>query len=327
MQRTLVLGLAFVLGLAAVSAAGAQSAADDYPQRNVTFLCPFPAGGGTDILTRILAAELQDKLKRTVIVENRPGAGTIIAAQAVARAAPDGHTIFLAPVTTLALGPNIYKTLPYDTVKDFAPIGLVGSSQFGLVANPKLGAATLAELIALIKSRDGLMSYASSGASTPHHLFMEMFLKMIGAKAQHVPYRGSVPALTDVIAGQIPIHDRRSRSRYPRDQRGQGEDLRRDVDGADQGDARCSHHRGGGRAGLWRHAVVLGGGAGGHAAADHRQAQPGAHDLLSRPETQDKMNALAISPWTSTPDELAQFVPAEIKKWAQVVKDAGITPE
>src|SRR5258708_1265309 len=188
MRRTLGLGLALVYGLAMVDVAGAQATADDYPQRTVTFICPFPAGGGTDILTRILAAELQDKLKRPVIVENRRGGGTIIAAQATARAAPDGHTIFIAPVTTLALGPNIYKSLPYDTVKDFAPIGLVGSSQFALVANPKLGVNTLAELIAYIKGRDGELSFASSGASTPHHLFMEMFLKMIGAKVTHVPY-------------------------------------------------------------------------------------------------------------------------------------------
>src|SRR5262249_10668485 len=126
MRRIAAVGLSFAVALALVQAALAQGSADDYPQRNVTFICPFPAGGGTDILTRLLAHELQDKLKRTVIVENRPGAGTIVAAQAAARAAPDGHTIFLAPSTTLAMGPSLYKSLPYDTRKDFAPIGLVG---------------------------------------------------------------------------------------------------------------------------------------------------------------------------------------------------------
>ena len=132
--RGLASALALALALALPAAAFTPARADDYPQRNVTFLCPFPAGGGTDILTRLLAQELQDKLKRTVIVENRPGAGTIVAAQAAARAAHDGHTLFLAPSTTLAMGPSLYKSLPYDTQKDFAPIGLVGSAQFGLVA-------------------------------------------------------------------------------------------------------------------------------------------------------------------------------------------------
>jgi tripartite-type tricarboxylate transporter receptor subunit TctC len=325
MQRAVALALAFVLGLAAIDAAA--QTADDYPQRNVTFICPFPAGGGTDILTRILAAELQDKLKRTIIVENRPGAGTLIAAQAAARAAPDGHTIFLAPVTTLALGPNIYKTLPYDTVKDFAPVGLVGSSQFGLVANPRLGVATLAELIALVRSKDGQMSYASSGASTPHHLFMEMFLKMIGAKAQHVPYRGSVPALTDVISGQIPFMIVDLAVALPAINEGKvklygvtsTERIKALPDVPTIAEAGVPGYGGT----PWFSVVAPAG-----------TPRPIIDKLnrvlmtfISRPETQDKMNALAISPWTSTPDELAQFIPAEIKKWAQVVKDAGITPE
>src|SRR5215467_13419755 len=128
-------------------------AAQDYPTRTITFVCPFPAGGGSDVFARLLVQELQDKLKQTVIVENRVGAGTIVAAQAVARSAPDGYTLFLAPVTTLAIGPSIYKSLPYDTVKDFAPIGLVGSAQFGLVAHPSLGANSLRELITVIKSK------------------------------------------------------------------------------------------------------------------------------------------------------------------------------
>ncbi len=263
MQRTATLGLCLGLALSAVGSASAQvGSAEDYPQRTVTFLCPFPAGGGTDILTRMLAQELQDKLKRTFIVENRPGAGTIVAAQAAARAAPDGYTIFLAPVTTLALGPNIYKSLPYDTVKDFAPIGLVGSSQFALIANPTLGANTLPELIALIKRKDGQLSFASSGASTPHHLFMEMFLKMIGGKAQHVPYRGSVRGAHRRHLGPDPVHDRRPRGRHPGDQGRQGEGLRGHVGAAGQGDARSADHRGGGRAGLRRRRLVLGGGAG-----------------------------------------------------------------
>src|SRR5262245_64998926 len=165
MKRAFVLVLALSSGLLAVQTARGQTAAADYPQRTVTFLCPFPAGGGTDILTRMLAQELQEKLARAVIVDNRPGAGTIVAAQAAARAAPDGHTILVAPATTLAMAPSVHKSLPYDPLKDFAPIGLVGSAQFALVANPQVPAATLPELIAFIRSKNGELSYATSGAA------------------------------------------------------------------------------------------------------------------------------------------------------------------
>src|SRR5258708_18872237 len=200
-----IAALALAFGLALTAGGTAQAQTDDYPSRTVTFICPFPAGGGTDILVRLLAAELQDKLKRPVIVDNRVCAHTLIAASAVSKSPPDGYTLFLSPVTTMALGPGIYKELPYDTVKDFAPVGLVGSAPFALIANPNIGAPTLPDLIALVKSKNGQMSYGTSGASTPHHLLMEMFLHQIGAKAQHVPYRGSVPAMTDVISGQIPF--------------------------------------------------------------------------------------------------------------------------
>ena len=126
---------AALLSLVVAVALANPAAADDYPQHTVTFICPFPAGGGTDILTRMLAAELQEKLKQPFIVENRTGAGTQIAASAVAKSPPDGHMLLLAPVTTLAIGPSVYKSLPYDTVKDFAPVGLVGAAEFALVAN------------------------------------------------------------------------------------------------------------------------------------------------------------------------------------------------
>jgi tripartite-type tricarboxylate transporter receptor subunit TctC len=325
MKSAVALGLVFAF--AAVDAVPAQTPADDYPQRTVTFLCPFPAGGGTDILTRMLAQELQDKLKRPVIVDNRPGAGTIVAAQATARATPDGHTIFLAPVTTLAMGPSIRKSLPYDTVKDFAPIGLVGSSQFALIANPKLGVATLPELIAFIKSKDGQLSYASSGAATPHHLFMELFLKMTGASAQHVPYRGSAAALSDVISGHIPFMII---------------DLAVAIPAINEGRVKAFGVTSTSRIkALPDLPTIAEAGVPGYGGTPWFSVVAPAgtprpiidklnHVLMAfinRPETQDKMNALAITPWTSTPDELAQFIPAEIKKWAQVVQDAGITPE
>ncbi|MEW6453801.1 MAG: tripartite tricarboxylate transporter substrate binding protein [Pseudomonadota bacterium] len=320
-----VLCLMLCLALAFANSARAQS--DDYPQRTVTFLCPFPAGGGTDILTRLLAQELQDKLKKPVIVENRVGAGTIIAATAAAKSPPDGHTLFLAPITTLAIGPSVFKSLPYDTVKDFAPIGLVGSAQFGLIANPNLGVNTLPELIALIKSKNGGMSYATSGASTPHHLFMEMFLKMIGAKAQHVPYRGSGPALTDVIGGQIPMMMVDLAVALPAIQ-----ERRVKLFGI------TSPQR---IKALPDVPTIAEAGLPGYAAtgwfsvvAAARTPKPIVNrlnailmDYLKRPATRDKLQAQTIEPLTSTPEEFEKFIPAEIAKWAQVVKDAGIEPQ
>ena len=310
-----------------VLAFGASALAQDYPQRTISFICPFPAGGGTDILTRMLAQELQDKLKQTVIVENRTGAGTVIAAAAVAKSPPDGYTLLLAPVTTLAIGPSIYKSLPYDTVKDFAPIGLVGSAQFALVANPSLGANTLPELIALVKSRNGQMSYGTSGASTPHHLFMEMFLKMIGGKAQHVPYRGSVPALMDVVSGQIQFMMVDLAVAIPlikEDKvRAYGVTTPNRVKAMPDLPTIAEAGLPGYDATGWFSVVARAG-----------TPRPIVDQLngilmtyLKRPNVNDKFQALAIDVLTSTPDELEKFIPAEIAKWAQVVKDAGIVPE
>jgi tripartite-type tricarboxylate transporter receptor subunit TctC len=326
MRRIVVLGLGLVFCLAG-AAAHAQTPADDYPQRTVTFVCPFPAGGGTDILTRMLAQELQEKLKRPVIVENRTGAGTVIAASAVAKSPPDGYMLLLAPVTTLAIGPSVYKSLPYDTQKDFAPIGLVGSAQFALVANPALGAATLPELIALIRGKSGGMSYGTSGASTPHHLFMEMFLKMIGAKAQHVPYRGSVPALTDVITGQIPMMmvDLAVAMQQIREGkvRAYGVTSRTRIKAMPELPTIAEAGLPGYAATGWFSVVARAGTP--RSIVD--KINQVLMEQLRRPEVQDKLTAFAIEPLTSTPDELEKHIASEITKWAQVVKDAGISPE
>jgi len=320
--------LGLLLGAAVCAALGATRAgADDYPQRAVTFICPFPAGGGTDILTRMLAAELQDKLKQPFVVENRTGAGTVIAAAALAKSPPDGYTLLLAPATTLAIGPSVYKSLPYDTVRDFAPVGLVGSAEFALIANPSLRAATLPELIALIKSRPGQLSYGSSGRSTPHHLFMEMFLKMIGGQAQHVPYRGSLPALTDVVAGRIDMMMVDLAVAIPMIEAGRVQaygvtsatrvaavsDLPTIAEAGLPGYAASGWFSVVARAGTPRPTI------------DKLNAVLTAY--LKRPDVVARLTTLAINPLTSTPDELEKFIPAEIAKWAGVVKDAGITPE
>jgi tripartite-type tricarboxylate transporter receptor subunit TctC len=305
----------------------ARAQTDDYPNRTVTFICPFPAGGGTDVLVRLLAAELQDKLKRPVIVDNRVGAGTVIAANAVAKSPPDGYTLFLAPVTTLAIGPSIYKKLPYDPVKDFAPVGLVGSAQFALVANPNIGAPTLPDLIALVKSKNGTMSYGTAGASTPHHLLMEMFLHQIGAKAQHVPYRGSVPAMTDVISGQIPFMMVDLSVAMGPIQEGKlkvygvtsPDRVRAMPDVPTIAEAGLPGYGTNG----WFSVVVAA-----HTPRPIIDKLNGVMTTyLKRPDVADRLTALAITPLTSTPDELEKFIPAEIAKWAKVVKDAGIEPQ
>jgi tripartite-type tricarboxylate transporter receptor subunit TctC len=319
--------LAAVVSLLWLACGIAPAAAEDYPSRNITFLCPFPAGGGTDILTRLLAGELEDKLKAKVLVENRPGAATQIAAAAMAKAAPDGYTLFIAPVTTLAIGPSVFKKLPYDTVKDFAPIALVGSAQFALVANSSLGAKTLPELIEKIRASGGKLSYASSGPSTPHHLFMEMFLKMIGGKAQHIPYRGSGPALMGVVAGDVPMMMVDLAVALPQIK------ARKVVAYGVTSPTRVKA--------LPELPTLAEAGLPGYAATGWFSVVTRAGtprpiidrinrilvDYLTRPETEERLTALAIQPLTSTPDELAAYIPAEIKKWAQVVKDAGIEPQ
>ena len=312
---------------AALAAVVLPARADDYPQRNITFMCPFPAGGGTDVLTRMLAQELQDKLKRTVIVDNRPGAGTQLASNAVAKSQPDGHTLLLAPVTTLSIGPSVYKSLPYDTQKDFAPIALVGSAQFALVANPGLGAKTLPELIAMIKAKSGQMSYGTSGASTPHHLFMEMFLKMIDARAQHVPYRGSGPALTDVVGGQIPMMMVDLAVAMPMIKEGKviayGVTSPKRIQAMPDMPTIAEAGLPGFAATGWFSVVA--------AAGTPRPIIDKINGILvsflTRPEVREKMLGLAIEPLTSTPDELRDHIATEMKKWAQVVKDAGIEPQ
>jgi tripartite-type tricarboxylate transporter receptor subunit TctC len=191
---------AFVLFLALVPAV-----AQDYPARTTTIICPYAPGGATDILARILARGLEEHLGKSFVVENRPGAGTVLAAHIVAKAQPDGYTLLMGTSTPLAINATLHRNLPYDPAKDFVPLALIANVPFVLVVAPSLPVKSVADLIKYAKDNPGKLSFGTSGPGSPHHLYMELFKTMTGTDMVHVPYKGSVPALTDVIAGRIPV--------------------------------------------------------------------------------------------------------------------------
>jgi tripartite-type tricarboxylate transporter receptor subunit TctC len=175
--------------------------AEDYPSHAVTFVVGFPPGSSSDISARIFGAKLAERLGKPFIIENKPGAGSILAAQSVARAAPDGHTILLAPSGTIAINPALYKSLPYDPLKDFAFVAHTASFPLILVVNPELPVRTIQDLIKLAKEKR--LTFASSGAGTSIHLTGELFKSMAGIEMTHVPYKGPAFAVTDIMAGQV----------------------------------------------------------------------------------------------------------------------------
>jgi tripartite-type tricarboxylate transporter receptor subunit TctC len=181
----------FAASLAFALPASAQSPKDpapDYPAHAVTLIVPFAPGGGTDILARLIALKLEQAWGKSFVVENRPGAGGIVGAQATARATADGYTLLLASVTNLAVNATLYKKLPYDPVADFVPLALAAATPFVLVVNPALPVKSVAEFVAYAKARPGQLNYATSGPGVPHHLYIELLSSMTGLKMIQVPY-------------------------------------------------------------------------------------------------------------------------------------------
>jgi len=286
--------LCWSIGLVAAAwASTGPTLAQNYPNRPIRIVVPFAAGGAVDTVGRIVAAKMADHLGQPVIVENRTGAGGNIGADAVAKSAPDGYTLLLT-TSGHAITPALYRAVPYDAVKDFTPVSQVLATTFVLVASPKLPVNSIAEVIALAKSKPGGLNYGSSGLGAPLHLAMEVFKHSAGIDVQHIPYRGDAPVNAALIGGEIQLAFVPQSTGLP----GYG------TNG-------------------WFSVVV--------AAGTPRPIIDKLNGILmpylSRPDVQDRLNALAITPLTSTPDELEKFIPAEIEKWAKVVKDAGIEPQ
>jgi tripartite-type tricarboxylate transporter receptor subunit TctC len=195
MTRWIVLALLF-----AASAALAQ-----YPERPVRVLVGYPPGGGTDLVARLVAQPLSERWKQPVVVENRPGANAIIATEAVVKAKPDGYTLLMAYATELALNPATHKALPYEPVRDLAPITQLASAPLVMAVHSSLSAQSVRDLVALAKSKPGALSYSSSGSGSVHHFAGELFKLRSGADIVHVPYKGSGPATADAVSGQVQV--------------------------------------------------------------------------------------------------------------------------
>ena len=199
--RTLVLAILTLAAAAPSSGLHAQ----DYPSRPVTTVVPFAAGGAGDILSRILSRHLEQRLGKPFVVENKPGGGGMTGVLTAAKSIPDGHTLLMSPSGPIAVNPALMKDLPYDPVADLTPLALVAGTPFMLIVNPSLPIHSLADLIKYAKEKGAPLPFAMVGPGTPHHLFAEMLRGMTGIEITYVPYRGSQPAITDVMAGHVPM--------------------------------------------------------------------------------------------------------------------------
>jgi tripartite-type tricarboxylate transporter receptor subunit TctC len=192
--------------LAAAFSGARPAMAQDYPSRPITLIVPYTPGGGNDAMARVVADKMSVALGQQIVIENRGGAGGSIATRQVARAAPDGYTLGLGGTGTLAIDPTLYPNVGYDPRKDFAPVGLIATSALVVLVNPSLPAKTLKEFIALAKAEPGKINFASAGSGSGIHLGTELLAYMAGIKMTHIPYKGSAPALTDLIGGHVALY-------------------------------------------------------------------------------------------------------------------------
>ena len=199
-MKTFRIACLLALSLSFITGAGAQTV---YPVKPIRIVVPYPAGGGIDVMSRLLGQQLSQRLGQPVVIENKPGAGTIVAAESVARAAPDGHTLLMTTDATITINPHLYAKLPYDPVKDFVPITQLVSLNQLLLAHSDVAASNLKELISLAKSQPNKLNYASYGSGSQPHLAMEMLKSQAGIELTHVPYKGGPPAYSDLMGGQV----------------------------------------------------------------------------------------------------------------------------
>ena len=301
--------------------------AQAYPSKPIRYIVPFPAGGGQDLVVRALAPRMSEALGQTVIVDNRPGAATMVGAELAAKSPPDGYTVFNGSNTTLAINPNLYSKVPYDPLKDFVAVTQIASLPNLLVVHPSLPVRTVKDLATLARNRPGQLNYGSSGTGTPAQLAGVMFGDEAHAKLVHVPYRGSSQALTALISGETQMMFGSMTSTLPFVKSGRLRAIA--VTGAKRSLAApevptvAEAAFPGFEAVTWYGLFV----PAGTPAAIVSKLNAEVVKILRAPDFRDWLVAQGADSVGSTPDELAAFVKTELVKYAKIVKDSGMRPD
>jgi tripartite-type tricarboxylate transporter receptor subunit TctC len=309
--------------MAAIGAASS-ALAELYPSRPIRLLVPFAPGGGGDVVGRTIAQRLSEQLGKPIVIDNRGGAGGTLGVDLAAKAAPDGYTVLLGNVGPLALSPALYAKLPYDTLRDFAPVSLIASFPNILVANPNLPFKSVQELVAYAKSRPGKLNFASAGSGTSTHLAGELFKSVAGIDVVHVPYKGGAAAITDVIGGQVAYYFGTLPSSLPLARAGKLRalgvtSLQRSPAAPDVPTIAESGYRGFEMA-AWYGLLVPAG------TPRDIIAKLNAATLatLALPDVKERLAQDGSDPMGSTPTQFGAYIKSEIAKWSGVVRAANI---
>jgi tripartite-type tricarboxylate transporter receptor subunit TctC len=314
-----------VLGVAALFHGRALS--QSYPTKPIRFIVPWPPGGVADITTRLVGRKLGENMGQSLIVDNRAGATGIIGCELAAHAPPDGYTLVMGTTTTHATNPVIFKKLPYDPIKDFAPISLVADAPFVLLVHPSLPVRSVKDLIAFAKARPGQLTYGSSGVGGSSHLGFELFNSMAGIKTIHVPYKGLAPATVDLLSGNITMSwdSTAAATPYIRDKRLRALGIGSAKRSALMPDIPTISESGltGFELGSWSAMFAP-------AATPPdivRRVQRAVVVAIADPGLREQLAALGAEPVGSTPEELAAVLKSDVVKWAKIARQANVQPE
>ncbi|HXJ52943.1 MAG TPA: tripartite tricarboxylate transporter substrate binding protein [Burkholderiales bacterium] len=306
----------------AVLAAGAEGA-DVYPSKPIRFVVAFPPGGGTDLVARTVAPRLAERLAQQVVVDNRPGAGGNLGTEIVAKSAPDGYTMLMGSVGPLAINASLFARMPFDPLKDLAPVTLAASTPNVLVVHPSLPVTTVRELIALARARPGAINFASSGQGTPAQLAGELFNSMAGVKMVHVPYKGAAPALADLLGGQVQVMFSTMPPALPHVTAGRLRALAvaslRRSPAAPELPTLDETALPGFEATTWHGVMVPAGTPSAIVAKLHDDIVA----VLRTPEIAERLSSQGAEAIGNTPEEFASYIRSETAKWAKVVRESG----